>query len=427
MLLSSNASENLSLLVGIVSGVAAVGAFLFEMVRGWNNRFDECARNLRDKDNQLSQLSAAINLRTYISRRFLWVSYKSEAAKLICGALKVCENGHLQKALGDSLSYITKAHGLDLQRARLHQISIKPKHRIEYEITGNVKLNKRCIDLRNSDLFKADLSESTICNVVFDKAVFYETLLYGTTFHNCSFVGAKFPDADLKGTRFFACDLQDAIFKGARSVSQASVNCQEKDKNGESVPLISYLDENGIFGIRHENPVYSEKTPQLSIFLSKLGLMSISQQNKSNDIKKNLKDRYGLTFTQIERTDYKSSGQLTTIQSTIAQCNGLVVLAFAHMQVYNGAVRLDNEENMDQLSNCQYSSPWLQIETAFARSISRPCLIIAEDELLKRNGIFDENIVENDDLMFFVTYKGYFNEEDYKIIDQWKRAVEKCQ
>ena len=64
-------------------------------------------------------------------------------------------------------------------------------------------------------------------------------------------------------------------------------------------------------------------------------------------------------------------------------------------------------------------------------NVTVPCVIdadglnlIAENDKLKRNGIFDDEIVKNDDYMYFVTYKGHFNEEDYKVIDAWKRAVE---
>jgi hypothetical protein len=79
---------------------------------------------------------------------------------------------------------------------------------------------------------------------------------------------------------------------------------------------------------------------------------------------------------------------------------------------------------MEKLTNCQYSSPWLQIETAFARSIGLPCLIITEGDTLMRNGIFDEKITNNDDSIFFITYKGYFEEQDCETIKRWKRAVE---
>ena len=82
---------------------------------------------------------------------------------------------------------------------------------------------------------------------------------------------------------------------------------------------------------------------------------------------------------------------------------------------------------MEELADANYSSPWLQIETAFARSMGLPCLIVAEDDKLKRNGVFDEAIVNADPNMFYVIYKGLFTKDDYAIIEKWKNAVESNQ
>lgn len=416
---------DISIAITIVTTIAGLAAVVFEQVRSWNARFDECTKNVSCKDNKMTQLSASIQLRTYIQKNLMGVfSHKKNATNLVCSVLKDCENGHLQKVLGDSLSYVHTAHGLDLQEANLHQVCIKPVKRIEFEISGNKEANKRSVDLSNSDMYRADISESTICNVIFDKGVFYDTLLYGSSFHNCSFVGANFAQADLRGTKFYACDLTGANFKGARRVSMALVYPEEKPQGSKPVPLINYLDESGVFGLEQNTVVYDEQLSAMSVFLSKLGGMTISQKLIANEIQMTLNQEYGVTFKNIERRDYRDSGQLVMIQDTMSECNGAVVLAFTHMRVHNGEIRGDKEDKMEKLTNCQYSSPWLQIETAFARSIGLPCLIITEGDTLKRNGIFDEKITNNDDSIFFITYKGYFEEQDCEIIKRWKRAVE---
>ena len=105
----------------------------------------------------------------------------------------------------------------------------------------------------------------------------------------------------------------------------------------------------------------------------------------------------------------------------------VVVLAFAHMKVLSGEIRKPKEDQMELLSNILCPSPWMQIETAFARSLGLPCLIISEDEGLLRNGIFDEALVQNDPSMFFVTFvNGGFSNEDRATIEEWVRAVEAC-
>ena len=416
---------NISIAITIVTAIAGLAAVIFELVRSWNARFDECTKNISCKDNKMTQLSASIQLRTFIQKNLMGVfSHKKNATNLVSSILKDCENGHLQKVLGDSLSYVGTAHGLDLQEANLHKVCIKPRKRIEYEISGDPESNKRSVDLSNSDMYRADISESTVCNVIFDKGVFYDTLLYGTSFHNCSFVGANFAKADLRGTKFYACDLTDANFKGARRVSMALVYPKEKHQESTPVSLINYLDESGVFGVKQETVVYDEQLSTMSVFLSKLGGMTMSQKILANEIQMILTTDYGVTFKNIDRCDYRDSGQLVMIQDTMSECNGAVVLAFTHMRVYNGEIRGDKVDTMEVLTNCHYSSPWLQIETAFARSMGLPCLIIAEGDSLNRNGIFDDKIVNNDDYIFFVDYKGYFDEQDCDTIQRWKRAVE---
>lgn len=418
-------SLDLSTSITIVTAIAGVTAVVFEVVRVWNSRYDDCAKNVSNKENNLIQLSAAIQLRMYIQDKLLGIfSHRKNATYLICSILKDTKNGHLQKVLGDSLSCVKKGHGLDLQEANLHQICIKPPQRVEFEISGDPKDNTRSIDLSNSDLYRADLSESTICNVVFDKGVFYDTLIYGTSFHNCSFVGANFDRADLRGTKFYACDLTGANFNGARRVSLAMYNPDEKSKKTQNKPLIKYLDESGIFGPEKNQIVYDDTLSSMSIFLSKLGGMTVYQQIKADEIEAELKRRYQVEFKKIERREYRDSGQLIMIQDTMNECNGVVVFAFAHMHVYDGEIRADKNDNMAKLKDSHYSSPWLQIETAFARSAGLPCLIIAEDSSITRNGIFDDEIIKNDDYMFLVTYKGHFDQNDRDIMDAWKRAVE---
>ncbi len=109
----------------------------------------------------------------------------------------------------------------------------------------------------------------------------------------------------------------------------------------------------------------------------------------------------------------------------MSHCSGVVVLAFAHMKVLSGEIRKPKGDKMESLSNVLCTSPWMQIETAFARSLGLPCLIISEDEGLLRNGIFDEAVVQNDPSMFFVTFaNGGFSDEDRATINNWVRAVE---
>lgn len=414
--------------LAIITLIAGAAAVIFEAIRTWNNRFDQCADKINEVENEMAQLSSAVQLRYYINRRyFLFFSHSKEAISIICTALKHRKTGRLQKTLGDSLSYIKHANGLDLQNTNLHFISIKPKKRIIFEITRKKRHNLRCIDLRSADLYRADASESTICNVNFDKAVFYDTLLYGTSFHNCSFRGATFFESDLRGVKFYACDLTGANFNGAKRLSQAFVFEKEKVEKTPKEQLLLYLDKDGIFGQKREEVVYADRSRNMKVFLSKLGSMDIKKNMDRMAIQNDFETNYAISFDCIERDEYRDSGQLNMIQDTMSHCSGVVVLAFAHMKVLSGEIRKPKEDQMESLNNALCPSPWMQIETAFARSLGLPCLIISEDDGLLRNGIFDEAVVQNDPCMFFVKFvNGGFSEEDRITIKEWVRSVEAC-
>ncbi len=424
--LTADTSGQWQVSLALITLIAGAAAVIFEAIRTWNNRFDQCADKINEANNEMAQLSSAVQLRYYVNRRyFLFFSHSKEAISIICTALKHRKSGRLQKTLGDSLSYIKHANGLDLQETNLHFISIKPKNRIQFEITGKVKYNSRSIDLRSADLYRSDASESTICNVNFDKAVFYDTLLYGTSFHNCSFRGASFFESDLRGVKFYACDLTGANFDGAKRLSQVLVKKKKKVEKPLKEQLLSYLDADGIFGQKRNEIVYADKGRNMKVFLSKLGSMDIQKNLDRIAIQNDFETNFKISFDCIERDEYRDSGQLNMIQDTMSHCSGVVVLAFAHMKVLSGEIRKPREDQMELLSNVLCPSPWMQIETAFARSLGLPCLIISEDDGLLRNGIFDEAVVQNDPSMFFVKFvNGSFSKDDRAIIQEWVRAVE---
>ena len=426
LLLAEDHSGHWQVSLALITLIAAAAAVIFDAIKTWNSRFTECANQLKDTSNEMAQLSAAVQMRSYINKRFLlFFSLSREAVHLICAALAHCKPGRFQKALGDSLSYVKHGHGLDLQETTLRSISIKPKNRIKYDITRKKRFNRRSIDLRAADLYRADASDSTICNVNFDKAIFYETILNGTTFHNCSFQGASFFEADVRGVRFYACNLTGAQFNCAKRISEATFYEKEKSEGPKGEPLINFLDEKGVFGAKKPTPMYVEQKRKMMVFLSKLGSMNLQQSMDRLEIQKDFQATYGVTFACIEREKYSVSSPLTMIQDTMSGCSGVIVLAFSHMNVKEGEIRKPKEDKMEVLSDVQCPSPWMQIEAAFARSLGLPCLIIADDNNILRNGIFDENVVDIDPNLYYVKYaNGGFSADDREVIEKWIDAVE---
>ena len=96
------------------------------------------------------------------------------------------------------------------------------------------------------------------------------------------------------------------------------------------------------------------------------------------------------------------------------------IFQFQGLEIENGEI----VNRTQQISNEEYSSPWLHIETAMAKAIyDFPVMIITEGDILC-NGIFDDKVVNNDNQMFKINYKGVLSDKDERLISHWNRAVE---
>ena len=113
------------------------------------------------------------------------------------------------------------------------------------------------------------------------------------------------------------------------------------------------------------------------------------------------------------------------IHDNMSKCSGVIVFAFSHLSVKEGVICQNLKEPYRQeMKDCSYSSSWLQIETAFAKSLDLPTLIVMEDGV-RNDGIWDDFIVQyNTDLMKF-THKGTLEgqDQDKAIIETWYNKV----
>lgn len=399
----------------IVTILAGVIVYLFERLRNRNSRFDKCSSDLYS-ENETAQITSAILLRSFLKYR----SYRADALNLISALLRVLPNGNLQKTLGDGLSFVTYADGQDFQGANLSKVSIKSSDRVRYEISGKKKYNVRS-RFRKADFYRADISECSICSINFDKAVFMDTILTNTSFHNCSFRNANFKDADVSGTRFYACDLTGANFSTSRHRKDAMVITAEKEQATEldKFPLSLYLDKNGIVQKERQSVViYPERDFTANVFLSHLGMMDSKQQLAYRNLKNWMEKTYHISFDEIRREDYRTSGQLKMVNDRLAQCCGVVIMAFSHLKVESGSIHDSQSEAITTIKNESFPSPWLQIETAFARAEGLPCLVIVQKGV-NCNGIFDKALVQNEKGLYMVEYDDSIKDMDQKVIRKW--------
>ena len=375
--------------------------------------FSECTKSL-NSDNEVSRITAAILLRTYLNKS----RFKKSALNVYVALLRVLPNGIVQKTLADGVGYLQKAKGHDFQKINMHDVLIKPQSYIKYEITENEKYKRSKISMKRADFYRSKITECSIHSVNFDKAVFFETKFYKTTFRNCSFVKADFRSADMNGVKFVDCNLEGAEFKDAKRLDTAFVEVTRKvldDKNAaERVkkPLLGFLEEDGKFTYKEHKGTYKIEKSSKLVFVSRLGLMAPDQQMKYDRLLQYLTDTYELKFVSLDRKEYMNHGQLNTIKDQMELCAGAIVFAFSYLNVEKG------------VNTTSYTSPWIQIEAAFASSLKLPTLIVM-GEGVECDGIFDDKITTQDSLLFKFTYRGGLTDTDYDVIDDWCYRLER--
>ena len=140
----------------------------------------------------------------------------------------------------------------------------------------------------------------------------------------------------------------------------------------------------------------------------------ISADNLRSQIKEYLEDTYHLEFVTLDRKEYMNHGQLNTIKDQMELCAGAVVFAFSYLNVEgdkSGKVK-------------SYTSPWIQIEAAFASSLKLPTLIVMGNGV-ECDGIFDDKITSQDSLLYKFFYSGGLTESNYDVIEDWCFRVER--
>lgn len=396
ILLIDDMSGSIQVTLALITAIAGVIVYFFQRRQNLNNRFNRCANTLHE-NNEEAQITAAILLRSFLTKRY----YRRDSINLISALLRVIPYGNLQKTLGDGLSFIKNADGKDFQDGKLHKLSVRSKWSVQQEISERER-PCRLQSFRRVDFFRADITESSFYHVRFDKSVFYDALLCETAFHYCSFTGANFRNADLYRVTFDQCLLKDVDFSHSLHIETARVKTVPTDNSSpKHQELIYYLNKDGIFDEYHEKVVFRPKKNKSQIFLSHLGLMDPQQSNLMRDIKGWLETKYKVNCLDIERKNYRDSGQLRSIRNEMTQCKGVVIMAFAYLKVSSGSINHVKGDKTDPIKDVFFSSPWLQVETAIARSLNLPCLIFIQKGV-QHTGLFDDKLVKNDDEMFMI-------------------------
>lgn len=406
-------------LITIITFGAGIIVYYVQKSKEYSDLFLKCASQLNSQ-NESDQIAGAVLMRAFIKRR----KYREKALLLISSFLQSLPNGNLQKILADSLSMCKSAKGHDFQSCNMYNALIKPSYYIRYELTKVSFFKRLRLNFKAADFFEANLVQFNAKSVNFKGAVFYRALLRDAIFTNCILKDANFQESDLSGTRFKECNLEGAVFRNARRISEASV-FYEKERR--YVPLINFLTEKGVFSSVPEMDKvrYVVEEAKKSIFVSRLGLMDSQQELYYNNILNYISDKFKVNFVSLDRTAYRKYGQLSMIQDNMSKCSGAIVFAFSHLSVAAGVICKNLKEPYKQeIKDCSYSSSWLQIETAFAKSMNIPTLIVMEDGV-RDDGIWDDFIVQYNTGLLKFTYDGTLEEQKQHkaIIDSWYNSV----
>ncbi len=408
----------------IISAVIAAGGIIVAVYRITTSNknstireeirksFEDTIRGLYS-DNITERIGSAILLRRYLNRKNregrMSVSYKSETLNVIASLLKIEKCSEFQKTLADSLSYAYDMSYIDLQYANIQNGLIKMSvQNLEKDIPKDLSDDKVKILMREADLYMADLSYASISGVDFSSAHFNNANVTKTAFTNCDFNGADFSGAYLKDVRFkTGCKLENANFRGAWGVPDY---------------IKVHLDKDGMYHEEVQKTEYGNDPVEVrkkKVFISCAGTLTPKQSEFMDKLKYDL-ERFGVEFKRFDKNKYRSSGQLSAIQTEISSCNGLIALGFTELHIKEGTYRVGTNDKQD-VSGQFLTSPWVTLETGIAYSLGKHILILY-DERLRQDCILDSEITDRNLSRICVNSTNY---DDYEeAILQWIQSLE---
>lgn len=418
--------NNFNSLFAILAAIAGAFVFYFQLKKWRDEMFFAYTNNLHS-DDENTRIAAAVSLRSFLSRK----NYKLRTIRIIVGLLKVLPNSRLQKTLGDSFSDVTNITEKDFQGVNFYNVLIKPKFFIEHNLKDKKGELDRYIKMLSVDFFEANLTEFNVTHVDFTKAVFRGTRMCSARFKKCILTKGDFKYADLDGVVFTDCTLEGADFKFARRIDKVVIiktSVIDGKIKEDKFSLIEFLDAEGKYSsIKKNKIVYDLKEEKKKIFVSKLGAMNSYQQMCYDRIVQHIADNYKVEIVTLERAEYRKFGQLSTIKDVMSDCAGALVFAFSYMNIGNAVVHEDlDSDDKEYKKNCSYSSPWIQIETAFANLLKLPTLVFVEKGVVA-DGVLDDMIVRVDNYLFKTIYVGGLTDDNKNTIVDWYDKVELCE
>lgn len=325
--------------------------------------FDTVVAQL-SSDVKTSQLSAAVLMRRYFSVDVgEWNDLRVEAINVISSLLKVLPCGVFQKTLGDGLAYAVDLTRMDLQSTNLQNLYIGRKDGIP-------------IEMKETDMFMADLSYATLNNIHGRDAVFFNAILYQTRIKNSDLTRANFCGADLSNAYFEKTMLYGADFSRATNIPEeieASLSEERKVMTTESITT---------FSTERERKV---------VFFSMPGNMSKEDEILTKDYQSFLEEQLNYKVLYYVKDDYPEFGQFNKIRQDVMRSSAMVAFGFKQISIEKGVSHPNT--TIEKTIDGQYlPTPWNELEVGMGLMHNLPILLVKDKDI--NSDVFDAELSE---------------------------------
>lgn len=372
MALSISDFLQLIAILGVVAAVVyGILKFVSDLLQSESRRrenyyksFDTVVSQL-SSDNKSSQLSAAILMRRYFNHigNNKRKDMRLEAVNVISSLLKVLPTGVLQKTLGDGFAYAETLDKVDLQGTNLQNLYLGRKDNMR-------------ISMKETDMFKSDLSYATLNQIDGQKAVFLDAILYHTQIKNCNFSYAYFKGADLSYTYFENVQLLGANFCNATHYP---------------VEFEGKLSPEGIFTSEERITTPSTKQNKKIVFFSMPGCMTKEDEILTKDYKEFLENEMNYEVIYYQKDEYPEFGQFNKIRQSIMKSSAMIVFGFKQISIKEG-VKYPNTTVERHISDMNLPTPWNELEVGMGLMNHLPILLVKSPDI--NSGIFDNKLSE---------------------------------
>ena len=342
------------------------------------------------KDNQTSQLSAAIILRRFFDTPIDRDRFRKETIHEISAMLKIHPTGIYQKTLGDGLAYAGNLNYADLMRTNLQDLYLGKKN--EKDDAKEKKGIKTKSDNDDSwkitmdftDMYEANLSYALVENVIGFGTVFNSAILNHTNIKNCTFRKADFKYADLTNVYFENVILEGSDFKGAKGIPKEVLSQLKWVNKGK---------KNEAYVYNNAEPLTIDKTKKKGgghkiVFFSMPGTLSASEEAITLYFKELLKKK-GIEVKYYKRDHYPKDSQLTKVKESILQADAMIAFGLKQIEIKSGRLNPDREEIENEV---WLPTPWNEIEVGMGVMANLPILLVRDDKI--EIGVFDKVISE---------------------------------